>query len=237
MLRGVATALLGLTAAASAAPPSGFADGAPRYWPKFGGAREVSVLDGEWSYGFIDWTKGFDSMSPSVNPSDAALTPNKTAVPSCSDVVAGGASGYLGPRGVAMYKTSFKSPAAKGAAVRLQFQSCSFYCRVWVNGEEVGDHRAGGYVAFSLDVEQKLLKTTGENELFVIADNRFNATTAPMHTGGDFWHYGGLTRSVELHTIGVHPVLWRAYVLPSAVDASTSSPNPDKVDITLGNLY
>ena len=45
------------------------------------------------------------------------------------------------------------------------------------------------------------------------ADNRFNHTTAPMHTGGDFWHYGGLTRSVELHTLSEKDaVLWRAYV-------------------------
>jgi hypothetical protein len=30
--------------------------------------------------------------------------------------------------------------------------------------------------------------------------------------GGDFWHYGGLMRSVELHTMAEKPVLWRAYV-------------------------
>ena len=78
--------------------------------------------------------------------------------------------------------------------VRLQFQSCSFYCRVWVNGEEVGDHRAGGFVAFHLDVPAAALKPNGENELFVLADNRFNATTAPMHTGGDFWHSGRRTK-------------------------------------------
>ena len=116
-----------------------FAPGAPRYWPKYGGAREVRVLDGSWSYGYVDgWNSGFDSMSKAFVPS-SAVTPNKTTVPSCMDVVAGGASGYLGPRGVAMYRTSFQAPSA-GAPVRLQFQACSFYCRIWVNGEEVGDH-------------------------------------------------------------------------------------------------
>lgn len=208
--------------------------GAPRYWPKYGGARQVTVLDGLWNYGY-EADPNFDSMSKALRP-HSRFTPNKTAVPSCMDVVAGGAAGYLGPRGVGMYKTSFASPATSGASVRLQFQSCSFYCRVWINGEEIGDHRAGGYVAFWLDVPAAALSPSGENELFVLADNRFNSTTAPMHTGGDFWHYGGLTRSVELHTMAASaPVLWRAYVLPSASDVTLAQPlgAPTAVDITL----
>ena len=39
---------------------------------------------------------------------------------------------------------------------------------------------------------------TAERELVVLADNRFNKTTAPTHTGGDFYMYGGLTRPVVL---------------------------------------
>jgi beta-glucuronidase len=213
----------------------GWTPGAPRYWPKYGLDREVKLLDGSWNFGFIDgWDSGFDSMSKAFSPG-RALTPNKTTVPSCMDVVAGGAPGYLGPRGVGMYRTTFASTAA-GAPLRLQFQSCSFYCRVWVNGKEVGDHLAGGYVAFSLDVPAHVLTPNGgANDLFVLADNRFNATTAPMHTGGDFWHYGGLTRSVELHTLSAdHPVLWRAYVQPAASDVTQTQPSgaPESVDIT-----
>jgi beta-glucuronidase len=223
-----------------------FGPNAPRYWPKFSGSRDVSILDGEWEYGLYAaaspndydpaWPvdPAWDSMNPSFVPK-ADLTPNKTNVPACMDLVAGGAAGYLGPRGVAMYKTTFASPSS-GDPVRLQFQACSFYCRVWVNGKEIGDHRAGGYVAFHLDVpKETLLSSEGDNELFVLADNRFNATTAPMHTGGDFWHYGGLMRSVELHTMASKPVLWRAYVLP--VNADVTDPKqsvaPDTIDITL----
>ena len=54
---------------------------------------------------------------------------------------------------------------------------------------------------------------------------------------GDFWHYGGLTRSVELHTMAANdePVLWRAYVTPSASDATGHHAKgaPDSVDINL----
>ena len=122
------------------------------------------------------------------------------------------------------------------AAGRIQFQACSFYCRVWLNGIEIGDHTSGGYVSWWLDVPSSVLelghqqpkkkKTTtiggyfdnaegnvitstnsttstamdvAVHELFVLVDNRFNSTTAPMHTGGDFWHYGGIMRSVEWH--------------------------------------
>lgn len=213
-----------------------FAPGAPRYWPKFGGTRDVRLLDGTWSFGYIDgWNSGFDSMSPTFKPADAS-TPNTTTVPSCFDTVAGGAAGYLGPRGVAMFRTTFRS--TKSSAARLQFQSCSFFCRVWVNGREVGSHFAGGYVAFWLDVPAEgLIPGDGSNELFVLADNRFNATTAPTHTGGDFWHYGGLTRSVELHTLAHDaPVLWRVYVLPSSSNVTDDRQPlgaPSAVDITL----
>jgi len=146
----------------------------------------------------------------------------------------------MGYRGVSFYRTSFEtetkdvairsSPGSSsgGPAARIQFQACSFYCRVWLNGVEIGNHTAGGYVAWWLDVSdevlqlgsevqkshEQLLRIEGEEEsaqantvatvvrtqeLFVLVDNRFNSTTAPLHTGGDFWDYGGIMRSVEWH--------------------------------------
>ena len=209
----------------------------PPYWPKFSGAREVTILDGPaWDYE-MNMDPHFDSMDPTFSPSAATLT-KKTEVPSCSDNVHGGASGYLGPRGVAMYQTTFTPTAGP---IRLQFQSCSFYCRVWVNGKEVGDHRAGGYVPFHLDVAADIVaagnKADGTSTLFVIADNRFNATTAPLHTGGDFWHYGGLIRSVEVHSYGATTstmMPWRAYVLPSTSDIKAKAyVVPTHIDVTL----
>lgn len=203
--------LLSLCAAVAAAE-------APRFWPKFSGSRGVSLLDGTWSFGLhLD---DIDSMGQ-LDPTDPKWTPNKTAVPSCVDAVP---PGYMGPRGVAAYRTKFSSGSARS---RLQFMACSFYCRVWVDGKEVGDHRAGGYVPFWLDIPEADSGADAERELFVIADNRFNSTTAPMHTGGDFWHYGGLMRSVILHDMpkkDATPWVWRAYVLPTSLD---------KVDITI----
>ena len=41
--------------------------------------------------------------------------------------------GRLGVRGVAFYRTTFEH----AGAARLQFQACSFYCRVFVDGKEI----------------------------------------------------------------------------------------------------
>ena len=205
---------------------------APRYWPHFSGSRAVSTLDSDaWKYA-MNMDPHFDSMDPFFSPSNATLT-TTAAVPSCSDVVHGGAAGYLGPRGVAMYERPFTT----SGPIRLQFQACSFYCRVWINGKEIGEHRNGGYSAFFFDVDTDVLASNGENTLFVLADNRFNATTAPTHTGGDFWHYGGLVRSVEVHSLptktgDIYP--WRAWVLPSKTTISDETfTAPTAVDITV----
>jgi len=184
------------------------------FWPEYLGGRRVTLLDGQWQYGLHvpgpGAARDFDSMDPAFDTSEAGLTPNMTAVPMAMDVAP---PGVPGPRGVAMYRRSFTQ--RRGPA-RVQFNACSFYCRVWVDGLEIGDHRAGGYVGFFLDIPSVEKETS--REMFVLADNRFNRTTAPLHTGGDFWHYGGLMRSVLLHDLpadGV-PWPWRAYVLPVA---------------------
>ena len=108
---------------------------APRYWPKFGGARTVVTLDGEWGFGVLDRPAAFDSMSPSFSPADA-LTPSTTSVPSCFDEAG---MGQLGVRGVGFYRTTFEH----AGPARLQFQACSFYCRVFVDGKEIGEPAAG----------------------------------------------------------------------------------------------
>mmetsp|Transcript_3081 Transcript_3081/g.5710 ORF Transcript_3081/g.5710 Transcript_3081/m.5710 type:complete len:626 (-) Transcript_3081:166-2043(-) len=181
-------------------------------WPKYGGRRRVLNLDGEWEFGLR--MGKFDSMSPSFSTANKDLTPNSTTVPSCFDAAP---PGYAGPRGVGMYRTKFEASLSGG--LRVWFGACSFYCRVFLDGKEVGDHRAGGYVAFYLDVPAKDGDPAKEHELFVLADNRFNHTTAPLHTGGDFWHYGGIMRSVVVHELPADtPLIWRVYVHSDTID-------------------
>lgn len=186
-------------------------DKEPSYWPKYSGNRRVYLLDGLWNTSRLPDGKSFDSMDPDLDPSTIA-TPNLTMVPSTID---NAPPGYLGYRGVSIFRTTFETTNIEAAA-RIQFQACSFYCRVWINGMEVGDHKAGGYVAWWLDVPTEVLQPSF-NEVTVLVDNRWNATTAPVHTGGDFWHYGGILRSVEWHELPSgkdEPWPWRLYVFP-----------------------
>jgi beta-glucuronidase len=121
-------------------------------------------------------------------------------IPSCVDNTP---PGYLGYRGVSVFKTQFQYDLANAnAPARLVFQACSFYCRIWVNGIGIGDHRTSGYVAFMLYIPLQQQQITNiSNELIVLVDNRFNKTTAPTHTPGDYWHYSGIMRSVEMHAM------------------------------------
>ncbi len=188
-------------------------------------------LNGE--YAIDSAINRFDSMDPNIDISKIN-THEKVTVPSTIEVIVdpkhGYLPGYMGYRGVSFFRTQVETNgvagrstpqwtgtrAPGGPAARIQFQACSFYCRIWLNGVEIGDHIGGGYVAWWLDVSDEVLdlghvstklsssleekrRNVLIHELFVLVDNRFNSTTAPLHTGGDFWHYGGILRSVEWH--------------------------------------
>eukprot|EP00934_Nitzschia_sp_Nitz4_P001701 Nitzschia sp. Nitz4//scaffold180_size44305//9875//11896//NITZ4_007235-RA/size44305-processed-gene-0.18-mRNA-1//-1//CDS//3329539455//1701//frame0 len=216
---------------------------APNYWPKYSGKRHVFLLDGVWNstqLGSIhDPPKDFDSMNPYLDVQHISMF-DRTPVPSTVDNTL---PGFLGYRGVTFFQTQVKHDSSTPA--RILFQACSFYCRVWLNGQEIGSHRGGGYVAWWLDVPIDVLQTgcassqttlslrdtkashpCDTHKLTVLVDNRFNKTTAPLHTGGDFWHYGGILRSVEWHVLsrnhsnqGQEHWPWRCYVTP--LDLST----------------
>ena len=155
----------------------------PRSWPHYAGKNRfvTNMNSANWRFG-LNMDASFDSMDSSFVP-NTKMTPNVTTVPSCFDAAPMGVSG---PRGVGMYSIPFSHYRNKSA--RLHFAACSFYCRIYVDGTFVSDHRAGGYVAFHVDVPPPAPGTSTEvqRELFVLADNRFNSTTAPLHTGGDF---------------------------------------------------
>ncbi|KAL3933475.1 MAG: hypothetical protein SGPRY_000266 [Prymnesium sp.] len=159
------------------------------YFPSF--LRPTASLDGHWQFHF-DPDYG-DVLGP-ISPG-SIRTPERASVPSAFDIIQ---PGVPGRRGTAFYRrdVTFLPQSHRG---RLQFAACAFYCRVFVDEMEIGEHRAGGYSPFWLDVPPS---ARAVRTILVIADNRFNSTTAPTHTGGDFYMYGGLTRSVTMHDLG-----------------------------------
>ena len=116
--------------------------------------------------------------------------------------------GVVGAKGTGFYRTTVDVTAGRSA--RVLFAACSFYCRVFVDGSDIGDHRAGGYAPFWLDIPVSSSKTT--REILVLANNEFNSTRAPVHTGGDFYNYGGITRNVVVRELSAEASNAGAYL-------------------------
>lgn len=81
--------------------------------------------------------------------------------------------------------------------VFVEFEGVQKYCRVWINGNYLGDHK-GGYGSFDFDLSGKLVEGK-ENVLVVAVNNRQkDAFSIPPMAAGNFNVYGGIYRDVKL---------------------------------------
>ncbi len=94
--------------------------------------------------------------------------------------------------GTIWYKKTFDKPEKSGRKL-LYFQGVNYQCKVYLNGEHLGDH-LGGFSPFSFDVTDKLKDT---NDLIVKVDNKRLREAVPT-INFDWWNYGGITRSVSM---------------------------------------
>jgi hypothetical protein len=81
--------------------------------------------------------------------------------------------------------------------VFVEFEGVQKYCKVWINGKYLGDHK-GGYGSFDFDITGNLLK--GKDNILVVAvSNRQNDEfSIPPMAAGNFNVYGGIYRDVTL---------------------------------------
>jgi hypothetical protein len=81
--------------------------------------------------------------------------------------------------------------------VFIEFEGVQKYCKVWLNGQYLGDHK-GGHGSFDFDITS-LIKQGGDNVLAVAVNNRqkdkFNI---PPMAAGNFNFYGGIYRDVTI---------------------------------------
>lgn len=122
---------------------------------------------------------------------------------------------WMGP--VWFYQEFVLPPVDPDHRVPLYFGAANYHARVWVNGQELGEH-VGGYMPFEFDVTDALAPAGGKNLIAVRVDNELNHTTVPQ--GGvpagmpmvwrpnnvpnvhyDFFPHGGLHRPVVLHVV------------------------------------
>lgn len=84
-----------------------------------------------------------------------------------------------------------------GRKVFLEFEGVQKYCKVWVNGKYLGDHK-GGYGSFDFDITE-VIKPGEDNVLAVAVNAKQNDEfKIPPMAAGDFNIYGGIYRDVKL---------------------------------------
>jgi hypothetical protein len=84
-----------------------------------------------------------------------------------------------------------------GQKVFIEFEGVQKYCKVWLNGKYLGDHK-GGYGSFDFDLTGSIVQGK-DNVLAVVVNNRKNDQykIPPMDIPG-FYVYGGIHREVKI---------------------------------------
>ena len=84
-----------------------------------------------------------------------------------------------------------------GKKIILEFDGVQKYCKVWINGMLVGEHK-GGYTSFYVDITGKVFFDR-KNIIAVAANNlQKDSMAIPPMDGGCFDVYGGIYRDVRL---------------------------------------
>ena len=102
-------------------------------------------------------------------------------------------------KGVVVYRKVLNLSCESMQRIFLNFQAADRWCKVYVNGCYVGEHK-GGYSAFTFEITEYCSKN-GENELLIFLDNRSGDEISPLV--GDFTVFGGLYRDVDLIVTGL----------------------------------
>ena len=95
--------------------------------------------------------------------------------------------------GYVFYQRKFSCPAAlyRDQRVVLRFEAVTHFARVFLNGEEIGNH-LGGFLPFEIEIGEKL---RDDNLLTVAVDNRINYHTLPIGNLEDVWGSRGKNKS------------------------------------------
>ncbi len=131
--------------------------------------------------------------------------------------------------GAVWYEKSFYT---EGGCLRLHFGAVMTECEVYFDGELVGGHY-GGFCEFDFIVPEV---TKGMHVLILRVDNRFDEHSIPQKYV-DWYHYGGITRSVTVETLeGICVLNHRfEYTLSDGLTSAECTPtvtvyNADKIE-------
>jgi len=124
-------------------------------------------------------------------------------------------TGKLPWEGIGWYRKTFASPASdRGRRVFVDFDGAMSGCKVWLNGDYVGEWPYG-YSSFRLELTE-FLKPGQENVLAVRLENK------PMSSR--WYPGGGIYRNVRLvKTAPVHVAHWGTFVTTPQVSAAQAT--------------
>ncbi len=149
------------------------------------GAEDPGYDDGEWER---------VSLPHSFNDVDTFLPPR----------------GYY--RGPAWYRKSFPKPS--GRVVFFRLDALWGKARVWLNGNDLGEH-LDGLVGFQLDLTEHLVG--GTNTLAIRIDNSPDPRVLPGKPIPDYNVYGGLCGEAWIVTKSAAYFPWRSIVVTTSV--------------------
>jgi hypothetical protein len=138
-------------------------------------------------------------------------------------------SGVMKPAERLWYRRTFTIPKEwKDEHLLLHFGAVDWQAKVWVNGEEIGEHR-GGYDPFSFDITEQL-KREGEQELVVGVYDPTDASTQPR--GKQVKKPGGI---MYTSTTGIWRTVWLEPVPEARIKRLHIVPDVDagKVEVSV----
>ena len=112
--------------------------------------------------------------------------------------------------GVGWYRREFIAPVDwHGRRIVVRFAAVQYFCEVWLNGTQLGDHE-GGYGPFEFDISRRM--RTGSNELVVRVINPplnheiegfrcgapLNQGNIPIGKSSWYYNFGGIWQDVSL---------------------------------------
>ena len=163
-------------------------------YPKSNNCRDLYNLNGIWQFKVVE--EGYVPTLPITNGSLMAVPA------SYNDIVTERA--IKEHIGLVLYETAFSIPVRQNTLYRLRIGAASHKCKVYLNGEIIGEG-INGY--FPIDLSLENLKE--ENRLSVVIDNRLTFQTFPvgMIKDGkqiiqhDFYNFTGIHRDVLIYSL------------------------------------
>jgi beta-galactosidase/beta-glucuronidase len=174
-------------------------------------------LNGLWQYNIL----------PSATQAIPASFAGKILVPFAVESALSGVERTVGKDSVLWYQRSFSLPANfKKNNVLLHFGAVDWDCTVFVNGQEIGNHK-GGYTSFSFDITTALKRSGPQTIAVRVWDP---SDEGPQPRGKQVVKPHGIWYTP---VTGIWQTVWLEAVPPTYISATKQTPDIDKQQLNI----